>query len=186
MHTSDLKKGAKLEIEGAPYVVVDFEFVKPGKGQGLYRCKLRNLVDGSALERTFRSDEQVADADVSETAMQFLYRDDQQYWFMDTSTYEQLSLDGDQMGDARNFMVDEAVVTVLFHNNIPIGVTPPTFIEVAVTSAEPTIKGAMKDGGSKPATIQTGHTITVPVFVEEGDVIRVDTRTGTYVERVRK
>ena len=186
MNTSELKKGAKLEIEGAPYVVVDFEFVKPGKGQGLYRCKLRNMTDGSTIDRTFRSDEDLDDADVSETEMQYLYRDGDDYWFMDTETYEQMFLSQDQLGEARNFLLDNALVSIMFHNGNPIAVTPPTFIEVAITATQASIKGATKDGASKPATIGTGHTITVPMFVEQGDVIRVDTRTGTYVERVRK
>ena len=186
MNTSDLKKGAKLEIEGAPHVVVDFEFVKPGKGQSLYRCRLRNMIDGGIIDRTFRSDEHLNDADVSEAEMQYLYQDGPQYWFMDTTSYEQMFLDEKQLGDAKNFLVDDALVTVLFHNDRPIGATLPNFIDVKVVSTEATIKGAMKEGGSKPATIQTGHTLSVPFFVDEGDIIRVDTRTGAYVERVRK
>jgi elongation factor P len=116
--------------------------------------------------------------------MQFLYRQGREYWFMDTSTFEQMSLDEDQVGDARNFLQDGALVMVLFYNRNPIGVTAPTFIEVKVARTEATLKGAMKQGGFKPATIETGHTVTVPLFVEAGDVIRLDTRTGTYVERL--
>ena len=186
MNTSDLKKGAKFEMEGVPYTVVEFQFVKPGKGQSLYRCKLKNIMDGSTIDRTFRSDENLADADVSETEMQYLYRDGSDYWFMDNETYDQMSLSQDQMGEARNFLLDGALVSIMFHNGAPIGVTLPTFIEVEIATTEASIKGATKDGASKPATIETGHAITVPMFVEQGDVIRVDTRTGTYVERVRK
>ena len=173
MNTSNLKRGVKLEIEGAPYVVTEFQFVKPGKGQGLYRCKLKNMLDGATLDRTFRSDEEVNDADVSESEMQYLYSQNREYWFMDTATYDQMFLNEAQLGDARNFLQENTLVTVMFHNGLPVGVTPP-------------IKGAMKEGGSKPATIGTGHSVTVPMFVEQGDVIRVDTRTGAYVERVRK
>ena len=186
MNTSNLKRGVKLEIEGAPYVVTEFQFVKPGKGQGLYRCKLKNMLDGATLDRTFRSDEEVNDADVSEAEMQYLYSQNREYWFMDTATYDQMFLNEAQLGDARNFLQENALVTVMFHNGLPVGVTPPNFVEFEVTSAEASIKGAMKEGGSKPATIETGHSVTVPMFVEQGDVIRVDTRTGAYVERVRK
>lgn len=181
---SDVKRGVKLEIEGAPYAVVELQFVKPGKGQGLYRCRLKSMLDGSVIDRTYRSDDQVKEANVSDATMQFLYKEGRQYWFMDTTSFEQLFLNEEQIGEVKGFLVDNAVVTVMFHDANPIGVTPPTFIEVAVTRTEPTLKGAMKEGGSKPATLATGHTLSVPLFVDQGDFIRVDTRTGTYVERV--
>jgi elongation factor P len=186
MNISEVKKGAKLLIGGAPFTVVDLEFVKPGKGQGLYRCRLRNLSDGAILDRTYRSDDSVDEADISEAQMQFLYIDGNQYWFMDTNNFEQVVLDKNQISEARNYLQEEGVVTVLLHDGKPIAVTPPNFIDLTVTETEAALKGATKDSGAKPATVETGLTLTIPSFVEEGEIIRIDTRTGTYVERVRK
>ena len=156
VNTSNLKRGVKLEIEGAPYVVTEFQFVKPGKGQGLYRCKLKNMLDGATLDRTFRSDEEVNDADVSESEMQYLYSQNREYWFMDTATYDQMFLNEAQLGDARNFLQENALVTVMFHNGLPVGVTPPNFVEFEVTSAEASIKGAMKREAPSPPPSRPG------------------------------
>ena len=186
MNISEVKKSAKLLIGGAPFTVVDLEFVKPGKGQGLYRCRLRNLLDGTVLDRTYRSDDSVDEADISDAEMQFLYQDGGQYWFMDTTSFEQVALDEAQIGETRYFLQEQGVVTALLHDGKPIAVTPSNFIEVTVTETEASLKGATKDSGAKPATVETGLTLTIPNFVEQGEVIRVDTRTGTYVERVRK
>jgi len=185
LDTSDPKKGVKIEIDGAPYLVTEFEFVKPGKGQGLYRCRLRNLLDGSTTERTFRSGDKLESADVSERQLQYLYREGDRYYFMDTETYDQLFISADQVGDARDFLTENLVVAVAFFGNKPIGITLPKFIDVVVTRSGAGFKGDTVSNVTKPVTIETGATIQVPLFIAEGEKIRIDTRTGAYVERVK-
>jgi elongation factor P len=183
---TEIRKNVKLLIDGAPYTVVEFQFVKPGKGQAFTRTKMRNLITGSVIERTFKSNETLEKADTEERQYQFLYPEGDKYVFMDTKTYDQLYMGADQLGDARFFMVDGMQIDVLFWNDKPIGVTPPTFVELRVIETEPGFKGDTSTNTLKPAKMHTGATVNVPLFVNEGDWLKVDTRTGDYVERVKR
>jgi elongation factor P len=183
--SGDLRKGLKIEIDGEPYVVVQFEFVKPGKGQALYKCKLKNMLTGSQFDRTYRSGEKFNKADLEELEMEYLYFDGENYCFMNTSTYEQEFLSPDQVGDAKGFLKENTVCSMLFFDRRPIGLTLPNFVDLKIVKADPWVKGDTASGDSKPATLETGVTIQVPPFVEEGETIRIDTRTGQYVERVK-
>jgi elongation factor P len=184
--TSDIRKNLKVEIDGDPYIVVDFQFVKPGKGNAFTRTKLKNMKTGNVIERTYRSGEKFTPAALEERQMQYLYPEGDQYCFMDTTSYDQVFLTADQVGDARYFLTENIVVDILFHRSEAIGVTLPNFVELEITESEPGIKGDTSSGATKPATFSTGYTINVPLFIDEGDVIRIDTRTGQYVERVRR
>lgn len=184
--TSDIRKNLKIILDGAPCVVVDFQFVKPGKGQAFTRTKLRNMLTGNILERTFKQGEKFEKADMEERQQQFLYPEGDKFVFMDTKSYDQLFLSGDQLGDAQVFIQDGMMVDVLFWNERPIGVTPPTFVELKVVETEPGFKGDTSTNTLKPAKMTTGAVVGVPLFVNEGDMIRIDTRTGEYVERVKK
>ncbi|MDP4726209.1 MAG: elongation factor P [Desulfobacterales bacterium] len=184
--SSNLRKGLKLEIDGEPYIVVQFEFVKPGKGQALYKCRLKNMITGSQFDRTYRSGEKFNEANLEETEMEYLYFDGEHYCFMNTSNYEQELLSESQVGEAKNFLKENTVCNVLMFDRKPIGITLPFFIELKITKADPWAKGDTASGDSKPATLETGTVIQVPPFVEEGEVVRIDTRTGNYVERVKK
>lgn len=183
--TSDIRKNLKIELDGDPYIVVEFQFVKPGKGNAFTRTKLKNMKTGAVLERTFRSGEKLTRANLEEKQMQYLYSDADQYCFMDTSTYDQIYLTAEQIGDGVNLLAESMNVDILFHSGEAIGVTLPNFVELEVTESEPGVKGDTTSGASKPATLSTGATINVPLFVEEGDVLKIDTRSGDYVERVK-
>lgn len=183
---TEIRKNTKLTIDGMPFTVVDFQFVKPGKGQAFTRTKLRNLLTGNVIERTFKSNESLAPADTEERQQQFLYPEGDKYVFMDTKSYEQLYLNAEQLGDSRFFLQDGTMVDVLFWNEKPIGVTPPTFVELKVVETEPGFKGDTSTNTLKSAKMDTGATVMVPLFVNEGDVLKVDTRTGEYVERVKR
>lgn len=185
MTAGDLRKGTKLEIDGEPYLIVDFEFSKPGKGQALYRCRLRNMISGAQFDRTYRSGDKFTAADLEEQEMQYLYNDGQIYHLMNTSTYEQIEMTAEQVGDAVNFLTDNLVVSVLLFQGRPIGLSLPNFVELQIVQSDPGIKGDTASGATKPAVLQTGFVIQVPLFVEEGEVVRIDTRTGQYVERVK-
>jgi elongation factor P len=186
LDSSNLRKGLKLEIDGEPYIVVQFEFVKPGKGQALYKCRLKNMITGSQFDRTYRSGEKFNEANLEETEMEYLYFDGEHYCFMNTSNYEQELLSESQVGEAKNFLKENTVCNVLMFDRKPIGMTLPFFIELKITKADPWAKGDTASGDSKPATLETGYVIQVPPFVGEGEVVRIDTRTGNYVERVKK
>ena len=182
---SDLRKGLRIKIDNEPYIVTEFNFVKPGKGQALYRCKLKNMLTGSQFERTFRSVDTFESADLQEKKMQFLYKEGEKYCFMDNQSYEQIFLTEDQVGDARNFLIDNLDVEVLMFEDRPLGVSVPNFVDLIVTQADPWAKGDTVSGTTKPVTLQTGYQIQVPTFVEQGEKIRVDTRTGEYLTRVK-
>jgi len=182
---ADLRKGLKIEIEGEPYTVVDFDFVKPGKGQALYKCKLKNLITGSQFDRTFRSVDRFVPANLEEQEMEFLYQEGEQYCFMNTSTYEQIHMDKEQVGQAKNYLLNNLTVNVLLFRDRPIAINLPIFVDLKVVQAEPGIKGDTASGASKPVTLETGYVIQVPLFVEEGEKLRLDTRTGQYVSRVK-
>jgi elongation factor P len=182
---SDLRKGLKVEIDGEPYVVVQFQFVKPGKGQALYKCRLKNMVTDSQFDRTFRSGDKFNEANLEEHEMEYLYNDGERYCFMNTKTYDQEFLTEDQVGDAKAFLKENTVCNVLFFDAKPIGVSLPNFVDLKITAAEPWAKGDTASGSTKPVTLETGYVVQVPPFIEEGEKIRIDTRTGQYVERVK-
>ncbi|MBN1637206.1 MAG: elongation factor P [Deltaproteobacteria bacterium] len=182
--TAEFRKGLKIEISGEPYIMVESQHVKPGKGGAFVRTKLKSLTSGNVLEKTFRSGEKVDVPDLEEKTMSFLYKDDSGYWFMDNETYEQMFLSENQIGDALGYLKENVEMKILFHNKIPIGIELPMFLELRITETSPGVKGNTAAGGSKPATLETGVTIQVPLFVGEGEVVKVDTRTGEYMERV--
>lgn len=181
--TSEIRKGLKIEMEGEVYAVVDFLHVKPGKGGAFIRTKLKSLSRGAVVEKTFRSGEKLGRPDLEEKKMQFLYSADQQYCFMDTETYEQTFLTSEQLGESRALLKENTVINILFHNNSPITVELPTFVELAIAETDPGEKGDTVSGGTKPAKLETGAVVQVPLFLSPGDVVKVDTRTGEYVER---
>lgn len=183
--TNQFKRGMKIEMEGEPYVIVEFQHVKPGKGGAFVRTKLKSLISGNVIDNTFRSGDKVKRADFEETAMQFLYGDDDGFHFMDNTTYDQTLITTEDMGDLKDFLKEQLEVTVQFYKGSPIGVELPTFVELTVESAEPGVKGDTATGATKPAKLETGYEVYVPLFINEGDVLKVDTRNGEYVERVR-
>jgi len=183
--TSDFKKGLKIERDGTPFVIVDFLHVKPGKGGAFVRTKLKNLVTGGVIDQTFRSGERVGKPDLVEKEMQYLYRDQDLHHFMDNKTFEQISLTGDQIGEGKKFLQENITIKVLFYKDQPIGVELPTFVELQVIKTTPGIKGDTVSGATKSATLETGAVIQVPLFIDEGDTIRVDTRSGIYIERAK-
>ena len=182
---SDLRKGLRIKIDNEPYVVTEFTFVKPGKGQALYRSKLKNMFTGSQFERTFRSVDTFEPADLQEKRMQFLYKEEGKYCFMDNESYEQIFLTEGQIGEAVNFLIDNLEVEILLFEDRPLEVSLPNFVDLVVTQADPWAKGDSVSGNTKPVVLQTGYQIQVPPFVEQGEKIRVDTRTGEYLTRVK-
>lgn len=185
LSVADLKKGIKLIIDGDPYVVTHFDFVKPGKGQALYKCKLKNLISGTTLDRTYRSGESFEPASMDERDMEYLYKEGTHYTFMDQQTYEQVVMEEDAVGDAQNFLLENTKVSVLLFGEKPIGVTLPNFMNLRVTQTDPWVKGDTSGSDSKPATVETGYVLRVPPFIEEGELIVIDTRTGEYSTRVK-
>jgi len=183
---SDLRKGLKVQIDGNPYIVTDFEFSKPGKGQALYRTKMRNMISGNQLVKTYRSNDKFEKAELEERKMQFLYSQGNEFHFMDTENFEQLVLTREQLGDNTHFLIDNMELDVVFYDSQPIDVTLPIFVNLAVTKADPWAKGDTSGNDTKPVTVQTGYELQVPPFVEEGDKIQIDTRTGEYVTRVKE
>ncbi len=183
---SDLRKNLKILVDGDPYVVVEANFVKPGKGTAFSKCKIKNLITGAVLDRTWRSGEKVDLAQTEVRKMDFIYQEGSHYYFMDNETYEQLPIDGDLLGDSVNWLQDNLVVEVLFFNDKPVGVELPNFVTLEITTCEPGVKGDTAQGATKPATLSTGAMVNVPLFINEGDWLKIDTRTGQYVERVKK
>ncbi|MFU0801210.1 MAG: elongation factor P [Xylanivirga thermophila] len=180
----DFRKGLTVEIEGQVYTVVDFQHVKPGKGAAFVRAKIKNVMTGSVLERTFNPTEKFPQAHIENKQMQYLYNDGNLYYFMDLETFEQIPLNKDQVEDAMLYVKENMNVTIKFYKGQAFSVEAPNFVELEITETEPGVKGDTASGGSKPATLETGATINVPLFVNTGDIIRVDTRTGEYMERV--
>jgi elongation factor P len=183
--TSDFRKGLKIEIEGEPFTIVDFQHVKPGKGGAFVRTRLKSLTSGNVLDMTFRSGDKVDKPDLEEREMQFLYETNGEYHFMDTNNYEQLFLTGEHLGDSKDFLKENLVIKALFHNKRPLGIETPMFVELKVTQTEPGVRGDTATGATKPATLETGAVIQVPLFVNEGDILRIDTRTREYITRVK-
>ncbi len=181
--SNQFKNGMKVMIDGDPCSMVDVEFVKPGKGQAFTRVRLRNLLTGRIWERTFKSNESAESADVMDIDMEYLYNDGEMWHFMDPNTFEQVAADKNAVGDAEKWLKEQDKSIITLWNDNPISVTPPNFVELEVTETDPGLKGDTAQGGSKPATLSTGAVVRVPLFIEQGEVLRIDTRTGEYVSR---
>src|SRR5216684_818480 len=181
--TAEFKKGLKIQHDGQPYTIVDFQHVKPGKGGAFVRTKLKHMRQGRVIDNTFRAGEKVELVDFNEKHMQYLYKDDR-YHFMDTETYDQISLSPDEVGDARDFLKENTEVDILFIDGSPVTVELPNFMELAIVKTDPGIRGDTASGGSKPAQLESGAVIQVPLFLNQGDVVKVDTRTAEYLSRV--
>lgn len=179
----EFRKGLTVELDGQVWVIVDFQHVKPGKGAAFVRTKIKNVVNGNVLERTFNPTERVPKAHVESKEMQYLYNDGDLYYFMDTETYEQLPLNYDKVADAMPYVKENTNVQVRFFKGQAFSVEPPNFVELEVVQTDPGFKGDTATGGSKPATLETGAVVQVPLFISEGEVIRIDTRTGEYMSR---
>jgi elongation factor P len=182
--TAQFRKGLKIEIDGEPFVITEFQHVKPGKGGAFVRTKFKSLITGNVLDKTFRSGEKVDVPDLEERKMSFLYKDENGYCFMDSETYDQMTLTEDHIGDALGYLKENVEAKVLLHNGKPIGVEVPMFMDLEIVETDPGVKGNTVSGGSKPAKLETGVIIQVPLFVNTGEVVKVDTRTGEYIERV--
>ncbi len=183
--TNEFRSGLKLLIDGDPYVIVENEFVKPGKGQAFNRVKIRNLKTGRVVDRTYKSGESVEAADVVDYEMQYLYNDGDQWHFMDPSSYEQYAADAAAVAEAQQWLSEEDLCNVTLWNGSPLLVEPPNHVELEIVETDPGLKGDTAQGGVKPARLSTGATVRVPLFIEEGEVIRINTRTGEYVSRVK-
>jgi elongation factor P len=183
--TSDFRMGLKIEINGEPFIIVDFQHVKPGKGTAFTRTKIKSLFSGLVNERTFRSGDKVDRPDLEEKEMQFLYQDGDEFHFMELGTYEQTFLTPQQLGDNKLFLKEQMTISALYHNGKPIGVEIPNFVELKIVTTDPGVRGDTATGGTKPAILETGLSVQVPLFVNEGEVIRIDTRNSQYIERVK-
>ena len=181
---NDLKTGLTLEIDGALWSVVEFLHVKPGKGAAFVRTKLKNIISGGVVEKTFRPTEKFPKAHIDRKDMQYLYQDGDLYNFMDVETYDQIALNSDVVGDSLKFVKENETVKICSHKGNVFSVEPPLFVELTITETEPGFKGDTAQGATKPATVETGATVMVPLFVEQGDVLKIDTRTGEYLSRV--
>jgi len=182
--TSDFHNGMKLEIDGDPWVMTYFQHVKPGKGGAFVRTKIKNLRTGKSVDRTYRAGERVVEADVEDRTMQYLYAESDGIVCMDTQNYEQITIPLSQVGDAKDYLQENAEVSVILYKGQPISIEIPSFVIAKVVQTDPGVKGDTASGATKPAKIETGATVLVPLFIKEGESIRVDTRTGEYVERV--
>jgi len=184
--TAEFRNGLKLEIDGEPYVIVEFQHVKPGKGGAFVRTRIKSLRTGNVIDRTYRSGEKVEVPELEEKTMQYLYAADKDRIFMDTSSYEQISMSEQQLGESISYLKENMEIKVLYFKGRPINIDVPMFVELAIAKTEPGVRGDTASGGSKPATLETGAVVKVPFYLNEGDVIKIDTRTGTFIERVKK
>jgi elongation factor P len=182
--TSQFKNGLRIELDGEPFAITYFQHVKPGKGGAFVRTKVKNIRNGKIIDKTFRAGEKVELADVEDKRMQYLYRDGENLVLMDNQSYDQIPVPAEVVGDALNYLLENAQVDVLFWRGKAVNVDIPSFVEAQVTETEPGMKGDTASGATKPATIETGATLQVPLFINQGEKIRVDTRSGKYVERV--
>ncbi len=183
--TNEFRSGLRIIIDNDPCIIVENEFVKPGKGQAFNRVRIRNLKTGKTVDKTFKSGESVEAADVLDTEMQYLYTDGEFWHFMVQDTFEQYAADAAAVGDASNWITDGDVCQITLWNNSPLIVEPPNFVELEITETDPGVKGDTASGGVKPATLSTGAVVRVPLFVDQGEVIKVDTRSKEYVSRVK-
>ena len=180
----DFKNGVTVEIDGNIYQILEFQHVKPGKGAAFVRTKLKNIISGGVVEKTFRPTEKFPKAHIDRKDMQYLYRDGDLFNFMEVETYDQIALNEDVVGDSLKFVKENEVVKICSHNGNVFSVEPPLFVELAITETEPGFKGDTAQGATKPATVETGAIVMVPLFVEQGDVLKIDTRSGEYLSRV--
>ena len=180
----DFRNGITVEIEGNVYQIIEFQHVKPGKGAAFVRTKLKNIKNGGVVEKTFRPTEKFPQARIDRVDMQYLYSDGDLYNFMDVNTYEQIALNSDTIGDSLKFVKENEMVKLYSHNGSVFAIEPPLFVELEITDTEPGFKGDTATGATKPAVVETGATVYVPLFVEQGDKIKIDTRTGEYLSRV--
>jgi len=185
METSDIRKGSKIMVDDQPYIVVDFQFVKPGKGQAFTRTKMKNLLTGGVIERNIRSGEKLEEADVEDRGLQYIYPDGDMFCFMNPNSGDQLSVHREAVGDAADFLTDGLDVTVTLYKGNPVSVALPPHVIVEITETEPGVKGDTATNVTKPAVVSTGATVAVPLFINEGEWIKVDTRTRSYLERVK-
>jgi elongation factor P len=183
--TSDFRKGRKIEYKGAPHEIVDFQHHKMGRGGAIVRTKLKNLKTGSIFDDSFKGGEKFEVPNLEEKSMQYLYNDGDHYYFMDNETFEQMPLTEDQLGDAKKFLIENMVAKILLYSGSPLAVELPIFVELKIEKTDPGFKGDTASGGSKPAILESGVTVKVPFHLNEGDVIKVDTRTAEYIERVK-
>ena len=184
--TNEFRSGLRILIDGDPCVIVENEFVKPGKGQAFNRVRIRNLRSGKVVDKTFKSGESVEAADVMDRSMQYLYNDGETWHFMHPESYEQYVADANAVGDAVKWIKDQDICTITLWNNAPLTVDPPNFVNLQITDTDPGLKGDTSGGGGKPATLETGAVVRVPLFVQTGEMIKVDTRSGEYVSRVKE
>jgi len=184
--TSDFRKGLKVQIDGDPYIMTECQFVKPGKGNALYKCKLRNLNKGTTLDRTYKGGDSLEAADITEIDAQYSYKDGEHYVFMDNGTYEQYDLTAELVDDGWKYLKEGMLCKIMLFNNQPMGVTPPNHVVLAVEYTEPAAKGDTATNVRKPAKVETGAEFPVPPFVNIGDKVKIDTRTGEYIERVKE
>ena len=185
--TNEFKSGLKILLDGDPYAILENEYVKPGKGQAFNRVRVRNLKTGRVVEKTFKSGDTAEGADVVDQDMQYLYTDGEFWHFMKTDgSFEQIAADKNAVADALNWLKEQEVYVVMVWNDAPISVTPPNFVELEVTQTDPGLRGDTATGGTKPATLSSGAVVRVPLFIDTGDFVRVDTRTGEYQNRVKK
>lgn len=182
---NDVRNGLKILIDGDPYVIVDSEFIKPGKGQAFTRIRIRNLKNGRVVERSMKSSDSVEGADVMDTDMQYLYNDGEFWHFMQPESFEQLSADEVAVGEAAKWLSEQDMCIVTLWNGAPLNVTPPNFVELEIVETDPGLRGDTATGGTKPAKLTTGAVVRVPLFIEQGETIKVDTRSGEYVSRVK-
>jgi len=183
LSSSDLRKGLRIELDGVPYVITEFNFVKPGKGASIYNCKMKNLMNGSTLNRSYRSNETFQEAKLEERAMRYSYCDGDQYVFMDQETYDQENVAPSALGDAADYMVENSVAVIAYYKGEIVTVEIPASVELNIADTEPGIQGDRVSGARKPATLETGKVIQVPLFVNVGDKLKVDTRSGEYITR---
>ncbi len=186
INTNEFRAGLKLMIDGDPCSIIENEFVKPGKGQAFVRAKFRNLRSGRVIERTFKSGESVEAADVLEVSLQFIYSDGDMFHFMDEATFEQHAATADAVAGAARWLKEQDACTITLWNGTPIAVSPPNFVTLRITETEPGVRGDTASGATKPATVETGTVIKVPLFIEPGELVKIDTRTGEYVSRARE
>ena len=184
---SDLRKGLKIEMDGDPYIVTEFDFCKPGKGQALYRCKLKNMISGGTVDKTFRSVDKIGKPDLEEKELHFSYEEGNGiYIFFDPVTNDEVRIDEKLLGDAKYFLDDDMACEILFYSDRAIEITLPFFVEKKIVETEPGARGDTATNVTKPATLETGAEVRVPLFIDRGDIIRIDTRTGEYLERAKK
>jgi len=183
--TSEFRNGGKIEMDGEPYLIVEFQHVKPGKGGAFVKTRIKSLKTGNVLDKNFRSGEKFDEPDILEREAQYLYASGNEYYFMDTTTYEQFFISSEQLGESINFLKENMIAQILFYRGKPLNVELPMFVNLKVVKTDPGIRGDTATGGAKQATVETGATIKVPLYIEEGEVVKIDTRTRTFVERAK-